>query len=230
MLGAVVDADITLSETWWVDTTEGDVGMGTIAPTGGDALAATEQNIIATTQVAALVAQAGPIDAQSAGVATLGGAGGTDSDAYLNVRIDDNAAHMPSVVTNGTFASDTGWTKGVGWTIAAGVADSDGTQEAVSDLSQTPTLVDGVSYILSFVMTRSAGTITPIVGGTTGTVRSTADTFTETIVAGATDTLVFRASADFVGTIDTVTLTPVTGSGTITGTVTLVWSNAGDIG
>lgn len=229
VFGAVVDADITLTETWWVDTAEGDVGMGTIAPTGGDALATTEQNIIATTAVAALAAQVGPIDAQSAGVATLGAAGATDSDAYLNVRIDDNAAHMPDVVTNGAFGSDTGWTKGTGWTIAAGVADCDGTQVAVSALAQTPTLVDGVTYKLTFTLTRSAGSVTPSVGGTAGTARSSAATFVENIVAGATDTLSFSASEDFVGTIDDVLLTPLTGTGTITGTVTLVWSNAGDI-
>lgn len=229
VLGAVVDADITLSETWWTDAAEGDVGMGSAAPSAGTALDSIRQNIIATTAVAAMTAQVGPIDAQSAASVTLAAAGATDSDAYLNVRIDDSAAHMPDVVTNGAFGSDTGWTKGTGWTIAAGVADCDGTQVAVSDLSQTPTLVDGVTYKLTFTLTRSAGSVTPIVGGTSGTTRSSANTFTENIVVGATDTLVFRASEDFVGTIDNVSCTPITGSGTITGTVTLVWANLGDI-
>lgn len=228
VLGAVIDADITLSESWWVDTIAGDVGLGTTAVTNGDALATTEQNLIATTEIAALASQIGPINAQSTGSATTGAAGGTDSDLYLNIRIDDNSAHMPDVVTNGAFGSDTGWTKGTGWTIAAGVADSDGSQSATSDLSQTPTLVDGVTYKLTFDLTHSAGSVTPIVGGTSGTARSSANTFTENIVAGATDTLVFRASEDFVGTIDNVTLTPITGSGTITGTVTVTWINAGD--
>lgn len=229
VFGAVVDADITLNETWWTDTAEGDVGLGTTAVTNGDALATTEQNMIATTAIAAMTAQVGPIDTQSAGVATLGAAGATDSDAYLNIRIDDSAAHMPDVVTNGAFGADTDWTKGTGWTIAAGVADCDGTQVAASELSQTPTLVDGVTYKLTFTMTRSAGSVTPSVGGTAGTERSSAATFAEDIVAGATDTLSFSASEDFVGTIDDVLLTPLTGTGTITGTVTLVWSNAGDI-
>jgi len=229
VLGAVIDAEITLNETWWVDNIPGDVGIGTAAVANGDALATTEQDILATTPIAALVAQVGPIDAQSVAALTTAAAGTDDAIAHLNVRIDDNAAHMPTVVTNGTFGADTDWTKGTGWTIAAGVANCDGSQVAVSDLSQVATLVDGVTYKLTFTMTRSAGTITPLVGGTAGTVRSSANTFVEDIVAGAADTLAFRADADFVGTIDTVVLTPLTGTGEITGTVTLTWVNLGDI-
>jgi hypothetical protein len=95
-LGAVVDATLTLTEAAWIDNAAGDVGLGTSAVTDGNALATTEQNIIPTTEIAAMTSQAGPIDCKSAA--------GTDSsiivdgtstalDIYLNVRIDDNAAH-----------------------------------------------------------------------------------------------------------------------------------------
>jgi hypothetical protein len=227
-LGASINADLTLAEAWWVDNTPGDVGLGTTAVTDGDALATTEQNIIVTTAIAALTAQVGPIDAQSTDVGTSATAGATDADITLNIRIDDSAAHMPDVVTNGAFATDTDWTKGTGWTIGAGVADCDGTQADVSDLSQDVGAVEGVSYSVTYTVTRSAGTITPVLGGTSGTARSTADTFTETIVAGADGILLFLADADFVGTIDDVSATPLTGTGTITGVVTVVWTNAGD--
>lgn len=228
-LGAVIDADLTLNETWWVDTIAGDVGLGSAAVADGDALAGAEQNVIATSQVAALVAQAGPINAQSGASATLAAAGAADADLHLNLRIDDDAVHMPDQVTNGAFGADTDWTKGDGWSIAGGVADCDGSQAAVSDLSQAIAgLIEGVTYRLTFTMTRSAGSLTPIVGGTAGTTRSTADTFVENIVAGADGTLLFRADADFVGTLDNVSLTPLTGTGTITGTVTVVWATLGD--
>lgn len=98
-LGAVIDADITLTGAQWVDNAAGDVGLGTTAVTDGDALATTEQNIIATTEIAAMTAQVGPINAGSADVATIAAAGTTDSDIYLNVRIDDNAAHTTSAGT-----------------------------------------------------------------------------------------------------------------------------------
>lgn len=228
VLGAVIDADITLNETWWTDNIAGDVGLGTTDVTDGNALATTEQNIIATTEVAALTAQVGPINAQSAAVFVSGAAGAADADLYLNIRIDDNAAHMPDAVTNGAFGTDTDWTKGTGWTIAAGVADSDGSQEAASVLSQDISAVEGVTYSVTFTLTRSAGTLTPSLGGTAGTPRSSADTFVEDIVAGADGLIAFSADADFVGTIDNVIVTPLTGSATVSGTVTITWVNAGD--
>ncbi len=133
-------------------------------------------------------------------------------------------------VTNGAFASDTGWTKGTGWTIAAGVADCDGSQTAASLLSQTLAiaLIPGYTYTLTFtVATVSAGTITASVGGTAGTVRSTAATFKETFVAGATSVLAFSADADFVGTIDNVTITAwVLGTGWTTDGATAIASGA----
>lgn len=108
-------------------------------------------------------------------------------------------------VTNGTFASDTGWTKGAGWSIAAGVASA---TTASSDLSQTSaiTLIQGYTYTITYTVTRSAGTVTPSVGGTSGTARSSSATFTETIVAGSTQILAFTG-AGFTGTIDNVSVT-----------------------
>lgn len=225
-LGAVVDADITLNEAWWVDASPGDVGIGSAAVTDGDALATTEQNIIATTEIAALTAQAGPIDAQSTGVMVSGAAGGTDAVAYLNIRIDDDAAHMPDVVSNGAFTTDeTGWTLGEGW--AMGTAKIDATTASTA-MSQAVTLVAGVAYKLTYTTTRSAGSVRPTLGGTLGTARSTADTFTETIIPVTNSGLSFTGTG-FTGSIDTVSCVPLTGSGKITGTVDLVWSNLGDM-
>jgi hypothetical protein len=231
VLGAVIDADITMTEAWWTDTAEGDVGLGSTLVTNGDALGTTEQNVVATTAIAALTAQVGPIDAGSTAAVTLAAAGTTDADLDLNVRIDDSAAHMPDLVTNGTFGSDTGWTKGTGWTITGGKASSDASQTDVSDIYQTPAspaLLAGVSYIVIFTTTRSAGTVRAVLGGTLGTARSTANTFTETLIAGSDGKIAFRASEDFVGTVDSATVTPVTGSATVSGTVTVTWAHLGD--
>ncbi len=92
-LGATIDADLTLTDEAWTDAAEGDVGLGTTAVTNGDALATTEQDIIATTAIAAMTAQSGPIDASSASIGIFGAAGAADTDIYLNVRIDDAEAH-----------------------------------------------------------------------------------------------------------------------------------------
>jgi hypothetical protein len=128
-------------------------------------------------------------------------------------------------VTNGAFATDTGWTKGEGWAIGAGVATA---TTASSDLSQTSaiTLIAGYTYTITYTVTRSAGTVTPSIGGTAGTARSTSATFTETIVAGATQILAFTG-AGFSGTVDNVSVTAwVLGAGWTTDGSTAVATGA----
>lgn len=122
----------------------------------------------------------------------------------LRVRAKDIPANA---ITNGTFAADTGWTKGSGWAISGGAAVA---TTASTDLEQTIAtgLVEGAAYELTFTATRSAGSVTPKIGGTSGTARSSSATFTETIIAGSTELIEFTGSG-FSGTIDTVTLTPV---------------------
>lgn len=93
-LGATIDAVLTLTDEAWTDAAEGDVGLGTTAVTDGNALATTEQNIIATTEIAAMTAQEGPINASSVSLAPIAAAGEADTDVYLNVRIDDAEAHI----------------------------------------------------------------------------------------------------------------------------------------
>jgi len=116
------------------------------------------------------------------------------------------------VVTNGTFASDTSWTKGTGWTIGSGVATSDASQAADSDLEQTFSggLIEGMSYSVSFTVTAyTAGNVTAVIGGTEGTDRASAATFTQTIIAGSTDVIALRADANFAGSVDNFTVTPI---------------------
>lgn len=113
-----------------------------------------------------------------------------------------------SFVVNGTFDQDADWTKGTGWTIGTGVATASG---AISTaLSQDNTgIVQGISYTLTYTITRSAGSITPNLGGTAGTTRSAAGTYTETIIAGATELFAFNTSG-FTGTVDNVSVTQIT--------------------
>lgn len=118
------------------------------------------------------------------------------------------------LVTNNTFAADTDWTKGTGWSIGSGVATKTAGSAAV--LSQAVTLTAGHTYRLVYTITRSAGSITPrFTGGSTvtGTARSAAGTFVEvlTAVSGNT-TLEFSADASFAGTVDNVYLKRTSGN------------------
>ncbi len=109
-------------------------------------------------------------------------------------------------VTNGTFTTDTGWTKGTGWTIAAGVATATGAISTALSQTSAITLIAGYTYTITYTVTRTAGTVTPSIGGTAGTARSSNATFTETIIAGTTQILAFTG-AGFSGTIDNVSVT-----------------------
>lgn len=226
-LGGAINADATLSETWWVDDKAGDVGLGTVATAVGTALTGTTQNIIATTATTSL-AQVSGLDTQSTGVGTSGAAGGTDADIVLNFRVDDDALHFPDLVTNGTFTGNaTGWTLGADWAYGTNNVAATLASTAMTQTPAAPTILAGISYSLVFDATATAGSVQASVGGTLGTARSTSATFTETFIAGADGVLSFTGTG-FSGTIDNVVLTPLTGSGAITGTVTVAWVNAGD--
>lgn len=116
----------------------------------------------------------------------------------------------PDLISNGTFASDTVWSKGADWTISGGVAvRAAGAGE--SSLSQPVTLTAGGTYEITFtVLGYAAGTVTPRFSGGSnvdGTARSANGTYTESLVAASGNTtfnLVANAAGDF--SIDTVSV------------------------
>lgn len=116
----------------------------------------------------------------------------------------------PDVMTNGDFAAATGWTLGANWAIAAGVATH--TTGSAATLSQAGIIAQhGADYLLTFTTdTLSVSTLTASIGGTDGTARSTAATFTEAIVAGTSDrALTFTPGSTSNAVIDDVILRPI---------------------
>ena len=131
-----------------------------------------------------------------------------NADVNANVSLADNTGS--DLATNGTFDSDTGWTKGTGWTIDSGVASSDGSQGGDSDLSQT-ILTNAKTYLVTYTISNySAGTLTAVAGSTIGNARNDNGTYTEVITANDTD-FKLRASEDFVGSVDDMKVQEVTG-------------------
>lgn len=114
-------------------------------------------------------------------------------------------------VTNGDFATDSDWTKGSGWTIGSGVATATTASSSLSQDSQTA-IEEGVAYTITYTITRSAGTITPSIGGTDGTARSADGTYSETIICGSSQQIDFTG-AGFTGTLDNVTIKLSNGKG-----------------
>jgi hypothetical protein len=93
-LGATIDADLTLTNAAWIDNATGNVSLGSAAPASAIALATTKANMLASTVIAAMTAQVGAINASTITDGGVAAAGTTDADLYLNIRIDDNAAHI----------------------------------------------------------------------------------------------------------------------------------------
>jgi len=108
------------------------------------------------------------------------------------------------LVANGTFSADVSWTKTT-WTISAGVASIAGA--ATDTMTQAIAITPGVAYLVTFNVTSiTGGTVTPILGGTSGTARGSAATFSEIINAGNAGNLInFSASAADLS-IDNVTI------------------------
>lgn len=109
------------------------------------------------------------------------------------------------LVTNGDFASGTGWTTGTGWSIGAGVATA--TAGSASLLDTTITLSANAYFLLKFNYTRSAGTLQPRIGSTAiGSALSAASGTVREVFYTGTGTLNFSKDATFAGTVDNVSV------------------------
>jgi hypothetical protein len=140
-------------------------------------------------------------------------------------------------VSNGTFTTDTIWTKGAGWTIGAGVATAAGAISTAISQPAIVTLVAGQAYAVTYTITRSAGGLIPSIGGQNGTERTASGTYREVIIAGSTQTIAWTGNA-FTGTLDDVSVSVASSAGqnivspsnyTLSGT-TLTFSTAPAIG
>lgn len=132
------------------------------------------------------------------------------SSIGFNLDELDDFALKSELVTNGDFSSDSDWTKGTGWTISGGTATHGTGSE--SDIEQTVSITEDVYYRVEFdVSNRTAGSLTPKVGGTSGTaVTSNTTDEKETIRAGSGSLLEFTATSDFDGDLDNVSLKEIT--------------------
>jgi hypothetical protein len=128
-----------------------------------------------------------------------------------SVAITATGDTTTELVTNGDFAVDANWTKGTGWTIAAGVATK--VAGSATGLSQTIALVAGRTYAVVFTLVRTAGTFTPKFSGGTlvssaGITASGTYTVYMTAVTGNVD-IAFDTTSTFAGTLDNVSIKSV---------------------
>jgi hypothetical protein len=112
-------------------------------------------------------------------------------------------------IYNYHFHGPNGWTYGTPWDFASGHTRMVRTPGAGNpDLSQNTPCQSGISYSVSYVLTRSAGDITVSLGGTSGANRTASATYRENIVCPTSGgVLKLTAGATFAGTVDAVSVT-----------------------
>lgn len=133
---------------------------------------------------------------------------GTDLTVASGGSINLNTS-INEKVTNGTFDTDTGWTKGTNWTISGGKANHG--IGLSSELEQNVSVVATETYLLTFTVSdRTTGQLDAKVGGSSyGTAITANGTYTQTFTAINTGNLMLRGDASFNGSVDDVSLKKV---------------------
>lgn len=122
------------------------------------------------------------------------------------VATDSSSNNYNGVINNVSFTSEALNVNGAGTLLTKVVVD--GTQTGVTTLTSSTNLQASRVYTVEFVVIDYvAGTVTPKLGTNTGTARNANGTFTENILSDGT-TFSLEFSADFVGSIDSIKVTP----------------------
>ena len=108
------------------------------------------------------------------------------------------------------------WTLGTGWSFGDGVATCDGSQTSGTFLQQTPiTFTNGNTYKVVFTCTIQAGNLDARLQGSgatvTGTSRTSSGTYTEYLVSTGNTSFRMRGNADFIGSVDNISVIEVKG-------------------
>jgi hypothetical protein len=126
----------------------------------------------------------------------------------------DVTALGTELVTNGSMASDTSWTKGTGWSISGGQASCNGSQTGDSRLSQSVSITAGKFYRIKFDWTFSSTDMDIRLGGSVKWSLASSGTYPSgtsvdfVMQAGSSNTeLWVNGNQHFTGTIDNVSVT-----------------------
>ena len=133
---------------------------------------------------------------------------GISTGVGFNVGWPRRASAPVDLIQNGTFDTDTWWTKAASWTISGGKAVSDGNSGALS----TPfifELVEGADYLITLDVERSGGGFQLNLGGTIATTINTSGAKSVTLTMGSSHTKLIVSGFAFNGTLDNITLTRV---------------------
>ena len=127
------------------------------------------------------------------------------------------------LVTNGSFASDSDWDKGTGWTISGGTANCNNTSGSTQDLETTNRLLNlgGKNVKITFTVSNYSGSASMSVtlegtGGTDFTGINANGTYSKVVTLGASENsvdLFFKAANGWVGSVADVSIKEVSVGG-----------------
>jgi len=142
------------------------------------------------------------------------GGAGKDGKAYSMKPIPEYGSEL---VTNGTFDTDSNWTKGTGWTISGGTANCDGTQTGNTLLYQNIGHSSNTLYRLQFTISNYvSGTIDFALDSPFFGAANSNGTFVFDITPTSGGNFIVRADENFVGSLDNVSVKEITTSGDFT--------------
>jgi len=129
--------------------------------------------------------------------------------ATTNATMTDG--YGPDVVTNGDFASDSGWDKGTGWTISGGVAThSGGTDGNLNNTGYTVSAPSNKTVTITYTISgHTAGSVrVGLAGGNAQllTFKAANGTYTESVTNTGGNLYVRFQTAGFLGSIDNVSV------------------------
>ena len=129
--------------------------------------------------------------------------------ATTNATMTDG--YGPDVVTNGDFASDSGWAKGTGWTISGGVAThSGGTDGNLNNTGYTVSVPSNKTVTITYTISgHTAGSVrVGLAGGNAQflTFRAANGTYTESVTNTGGNLYVRFQTSGFLGSIDNVSV------------------------
>jgi hypothetical protein len=104
-------------------------------------------------------------------------------------------------VTNGDFASGTGWTAGSGWAIGSGVATATASS---GTLTSTLTATASKFYRITYTVTRTAGSVQVSFGGRSGISRSASGTYVDYLDNTLNTNALVLTGTGFSGTLDNI--------------------------
>lgn len=113
-----------------------------------------------------------------------------------------------NLVTNGDFASGASWSAGSGWAIGSGVATATAATGFLSATLTTAVVASRIYRITYTIVTATAGSVRPNIGGIDGVSRSAAGTYTDYITAFNTGTFVMSPTT-FSGSVDNIEVVDV---------------------